>query len=206
MNKKKFTLEISPIHIWVFTVINLGLIAIVLFLVSPTENKTPQPLPVALESNKQDALLDEDALNAFGKSVLRAGLKNCALPMNQLAERVLIGNKIGGYRFPATDKTFASMSMEVLTKSGGVAYMTFNLSEPGNNGQCIISYEAISQWKDKCSDVVKNVLKDFVYTRKLGQRISILTHKSNENRKIFMMPIASGCLATEKEIITLLKE
>lgn len=204
MKKRAMIFRFTVVHLWILSIVNLVLIAVVLCLLAPKTNPVDVVVSTPTETaTKEDteADIDEDALNVYGKSALRAGLKNCALPMNQLAERVLVGHKVGAYRFPAKSKGFASMSMEVATKSGGVAYMTFNLSEPVA-GQCVIAYEAVSQWNNKCEDVVKKILTEFIPTRMLGERIAILTHKDNENRKVFTMPVGEGCIATEKEIIS----
>lgn len=202
MNLSTKSLPPLSLVIWGLTIINLVVVIVVLAfpLWKPQTPASDTQMNAAPATSYTAENLDEDALNPYGKSALKAGLPDCALPMNQLAERALVGHKVGGYRFPTTDKTFGSMSMEVITKSGGVAYMTFNMSQPAQ-GQCIIAYEAVSQWDSKCSDVVKNVLKEFIPTRMLGERIALLTHKDNENRKVFTMPVGKGCLATEKEII-----
>lgn len=202
------SVSIPAFFIWILTIINLALVAAVLSFVAlkPAQGKSADKVEPQIDSkdsspDTHNSAVDEDAFNAYGKSVLRAGLKSCAMPMNTLAERLLVGHKVGGYRFPSSNKAFGTLSMEVATKSGGVAYMTFNMIEPGD-GQCIIAYEAVSQWNNKCEDVVKNILKDFIPTRMLGDHIAILTHKDNENRKVFTMPVNKGCVATEKEVIT----
>ena len=207
MPHNEITLRLSPLHIWLLTIINLLVILGVLVMMGPFKKDAGPASALAKTSASTTpddhdlaAAPDEDALNGFGKAVLRAGLPHCALAMNQLADRVLVGHKVGGYRFPITENGFGSFSMEVVTKSGGVAYMTFNMAETDQQ-RCIISYEAVSQWENKCEDVVKNVLKDFQPTRMLGERITILTHKDNPQRKVFTMPIHQGCIATEKEII-----
>lgn len=207
MKNKAMIFRFTAAHLWILSIVNLVLIVVVLCLLAPSKKSVDGVSSTTSEAAaKEDAesQIDEDALNIYGKSALRAGLKSCTLPMNQLAERVLVGHKVGAYRFPAKSKGFASMSMEVVTKSGGVAYMTFNLSEPVA-GQCVIAYEAVSQWNNKCEDVVKKILTDFIPTRMLGERIAILTHKDNENRKVFTMPVGKGCIATEKEIISFVK-
>lgn len=204
MKNNEITLRLSPLHIWLLTIVNLLVILALLFVTGPLHQGTGRA-PAADVSADQDtaftdATPDEDALNGFGKAVLRAGLPHCALPMNQLAERVLVGHKVGGYRFPTMEKGFGSLSMEVVTKSGGVAYMTFNMAA-AQSGRCTISYEAISHWENKCEDIIKKIFKDFQPTRMLGERIAILTHKDNQQRKVFTMPVRQGCIATEKELI-----
>ena len=217
MKRGGFTVRLSMMHIILLLLFNLAIVGGAFYFLyphsaalAPFKGISVEPPNVEIIDFKEanvvpekpvlESPVDEDALNAFGKAVMRAGLKSCALPMNQLAQKVLVGHKVGAYRFPVKAEGFGSLSMEVATQSGGVAYMTFNLSEPANGG-CIISYEAVSQWSDKCEIVVKNILSDFIPTRMLGERIAILAHKENESRKVFTMPIGGGCITTEKEII-----
>lgn len=194
------TLQLGPLHIWLLTIVNLLVILGVLALLAahaPIKN-APEQVPVP--SAEAIADIDEDALNAFGKAIIRAGLPHCVLPMNQLAERVLVGHKVGVYRFPVNQKGFASMSMEVTAKNGAVIYMSFNLSEIGATA-CAIGYEAVTHWQNTCEDVLKGVFKDFTPTRRLGERIAILTHDKSETRKVFTMPVQGGCVVTEKEVV-----
>jgi hypothetical protein len=195
-----FNLQFSLIHIWILTIINL-MIILGFFFVMPGKPEVTAPVAVLdREAETVGGVPDDDALNGFGQAVIRAGLPGCALPMNHLAERVLVGHKVGAYRFPNTQKGFGSLSMEVFTKNGATIYMSFNLAETGPSN-CSIGYEAVSHWQNGCDEVAKEIFKDFIPTRNLGERLSLFTHKDNDNRKVFAMPVKDGCVISEKEVV-----
>ena len=121
--------------------------------------------------------------------------------MNNLSARLLAGKKVGIYRFPVSQDDFVSLSMEVTASSGAILYLTFNLSQRPD-GSCQIAYEAVSDWANSCTDIVKTVFQEFVPSRNLLKSVALLTHKDNRNRKVFTMPVQNGCIAIEKEIVT----
>jgi hypothetical protein len=195
-------LPVILVFVWLLTLANLCLI--VVFSAYLFGN----PRPVTHEAAVKSPVLmsapdkaDLDALNGYGQAIARAGLTGCAMPMNDLSERLLAGKTVGVYRFPVSRENFVSLSMEVKVKSGAVLYITFGLSQ-GTDGSCQIAYEAVSDWANSCEEIVKTVFKDFIPTRNLLKSVVLLRHKDNQNRKIFTMPVQNGCIAIEKEIIS----
>jgi hypothetical protein len=157
--------------------------------------------PSLITASTPAADFDLDALNPYGQSIARAGLKHCAVAMNDLSERLLAGKQVGIYRFPVSHENFVSLSMEVTAKSGAILYLTFDLSQRPD-GSCQIAYEAVSDWANSCQDIVKTVFKDFVPSRNLLKSVALLKHKDNQRRKVFTMPVQNGCIAIEKEIVS----
>lgn len=190
------------LHLWLLTFSNLALIAVVLVLIRgsllPDVAKKDPPAELAKE---EKAEIDIDALNPYGQAIAKLGLTGCAAAMNDVSRTLLQGKRVGVYRFPTVHETFVSLSMEVNSAQGTIIYVTFNLSQD-TNGSCQIAYEAVSDWANPCDDVIKTVFKDFESTRPLLKSVSLLANKDNKNRKIFTMPVQSGCIAIEKQVIS----
>jgi hypothetical protein len=194
----------TPIYVWALTCANLALIALVLLLIADHRNPAPvttnsvTPPPLA---NVDDAL-DMEALNPYGLAIAKAGLRKCAMPMNELSRRLLGDKKVGVYRFPTVRDNFVSLSMEVTSPKGAILYITFDLSQ-SSDGSCQIAYEVISDWANSCDDLVTTIFQDFVTTRTLLKSVALLTHKDNKSRKVFTMPVQNGCIAIEKEVVSI---
>jgi hypothetical protein len=200
--------RLFPLYFWLLSLANLALMLLAFSLFSSGSDAPPRSAIANLEVTS--AILrpteagedpDLDALNAYGQSIARAGLKNCAVAMNDLTQRLIAGKKVGIYRFPVAHENFVSLSMEVSTDSGAILYLTFNLSQ-GPGGSCQIAYEAVSDWANSCKEVVETVFKDFVPSRNLLKSVALLKHKDNQGRKVFTMPVQNGCIAIEKEILS----
>jgi hypothetical protein len=91
--------------------------------------------------------------------------------------------------------------MEVESGQGAIIYIDFDLTQDASGG-CQIAYQAVSDWANPCDDVTKTIFKEFKPTRDLLKSIPILTHQENKNRKVFTMPVQSGCIAIEKQVIS----
>ena len=205
MKQKPSSQSNRSVWLWAMTFTNLCVIAFVLFFISGQQQIviTPSsPLVNHADINAVDIspVVDVEALNPYGQAIARAGLQHCAQPMNDLSTRLLAGKQVGLYRFPVTSENFTSLSVEVSADGGATIYMTFNLSQTPD-GACHIAYEAVSDWENKCEDVVKTIFKDFVPTRNLMKTVALLGHPTNPNRKIFTMPVNKGCIAIEKEVV-----
>ncbi len=197
---------VLSLFVWLLTVTNLGLIILAFYLYSDHQTSGSAPpandmATSAVTVRTPPRQADLDALNGYGQAIARAGLTGCAMPMNDLSERLLAGRSVGTYRFPVSRENFVSLSMEVKANSGAILYITFGLSQ-GTDGSCQIVYEAVSDWANSCEDIVKTVFKDFVPTRNLLKSVALLRHKTNQNRKTFTMPVKNGCIAIEKEIVS----
>ena len=181
---------------------NLALIVLVLFLILSPVNYSEQGKDtpaVLLKDEKAD--IDIDALNPYGQAVAKMGLTKCAVAMNELSAKMLQGKRVGVYRFPTVHETFVSLSMEVESGQGAIIYVTFDLTQDAGGG-CQIAYEIVSDWANPCDDVTKTILKEFKPTRDLLKSITLLTHQDNQNRKVFTMPVQSGCVAIEKQVVS----
>ena len=187
---------------WLLTFANLALIVLVLFVIRSSETSSAQ------DKHTQSGLLKEpgadidiDALNPYGQAIAKLGLTECAVAMNDLSAKLLQGKRVGVYRFPAVHETFVSLSMEVDSGHGAIIYIDFDLTQDAS-GRCQIAYQAVSDWANPCDDITKTIFKDFKPTRDLLKSIAILTHKDNKNRKVFTMPVQSGCIAIEKQAVS----
>jgi hypothetical protein len=180
---------------------NLVLIVLVLFLIrSSTSYSAPgKDLQDVLSKEKAD--IDIDALNPYGQAIAKMGLTKCAAAMNDLSAKLLQGKRVGVYRFPTVHERFVSLSMEVESGQGALVYITFDLTQDAS-GACQIAYETVSDWANPCDDVTKTIFKDFTPTRDLLKSVTLLTHKDNKNRKIFTMPVQNGCIAIEKQVVS----
>lgn len=193
------TIRLTALHIWLLSLINLGLIVMVLWMIGGSgSSKVPDTENEVYAPPLSET--DIDALNPYGQALLRAGLPQCAMAMNGLSARLLKGNQVGIYRFPIENKQMANMSMEVVVEGGATIYMTFNFFEQENGG-CQISYEAVSSWSNGCKEVAETIFSAFQPTRNLAKTIGLHTHAENSNRKIMTMPVNKGCIIIEKEII-----
>ena len=192
----------ASVFIALLIFLNLALIALVLFLIqssadSSAQGKDAQAVPPQVEK----ADIDIDALNPYGQAIAKLGLTKCAVAMNDLSAKLLQGKRVGVYRFPAVHETFVSLSMEVDSGHGAMIYIDFDLTQDVS-GRCQIAYQAISDWANPCDDITKTIFKDFKPTRDLLKSIAILTHGENKNRKVFTMPVQSGCIAIEKQVVS----
>ncbi len=192
----------AGVYIWLLTFMNLALIVLALFLIRSSATSRAQDKDTQAELPKEEkAEIDIDALNPYGQAIAKMGLTKCAAAMNDLSAKLLQGKRVGVYRFPTVHKTFVSLSMEVDSGQGGVIYITFDLSQDASS-TCQIAYEVVSHWANPCDDVTKMIFKEFSPTRDLLKSISLLTHKNNNNMKLFTMPVKNGCVAFEKQVIS----
>jgi hypothetical protein len=192
----------AGVYIWLLTFMNLALIVLALFLIRNSTSSAPEKDTHVESSKEEKAEIDIDALNPYGQAIAKIGLTKCAAAMNDVSAKLLQGKRVGVYRFPTVHETFASLSMEVNSGQGAIIYITFNLSED-TNGTCQIAYEAVSDWANPCDDVIKTIFKDFEPTRNLLKSVTLLSHKDNKNRKIFTMPVQNGCIAIEKQVVSI---
>ena len=181
---------------------NLALVVIVLFLIGKSANYGAQgKYTQAVPPKDEKVDIDIDALNPYGQAIAKMGLTKCAAAMNDLSAKLLQGKRVGVYRFPTIHETFVSLSMEVDSGHGAIIYIDFDLTQDAS-GSCQIAYKAVSDWANPCDDVTKTIFKEFEPTRDLLKSITVLTHQDNKNRKIFTMPVQSGCIAIEKQVIS----
>ena len=196
--------HLSPaaVYIWLLTFMNLALIVLVLFLIrsSATTSAQGKDTEAVLPKGKK-ADVDIDALNPYGQAIAKMGLTECAVAMNDVSAKLLQGKRVGVYRFPTVQEGFVSLSMEVDSGQGAMIYIDFDLTQDASGG-CQIAYQAVSDWANPCDDVIKTILKEFKPTRDLLKSITLLTHQDNQNRKVFTMPVQSGCVAIEKQVVS----
>ena len=182
--------------------INLALIGLVLFLIRSSEIFAAQSKESQVVLPKvEKTAIDIDALNPYGQAIAKMGLTECALAMNNVSAKLLQGKRVGVYRFPTVHETFVSLSMEVDSGQGAMIYIDFDLTQDAGGG-CQIAYQAVSDWANPCDDVTKTIFKEFMPTRDLLKSVTLSTHQDNQNRKVFTMPVQSGCVAIEKQVVS----
>jgi hypothetical protein len=187
---------------WLLTFANLVLIVLVLFVIRSSETSSAQGKNAqAVPAKDEKAHIDIDALNPYGQAIAKMGLTGCAVAINDISAKLLKGKRVGVYRFPTVHESFVSLSMEVESGQGAIIYIDFDLTQDASGG-CQIAYQAVSDWANPCDDVTKKIFKEFKPTRDLLKSIPILTHQENKNRKVFTMPVQSGCIAIEKQVIS----
>jgi hypothetical protein len=192
----------ASIFISVLIFMNLALIVLVLFVIQSSANSSAQGKDAqAVPPQVEKADIDIDALNPYGQAIAKMGLTECAVAMNDVSAKLLQGKRVGVYRFPTVHETFVSLSMEVESGQGAIIYIDFDLTQDASGG-CQIAYQAVSDWANPCDDVTKTIFKEFKPTRDLLKSIPILTHQENKNRKVFTMPVQSGCIAIEKQVVS----
>jgi hypothetical protein len=193
----------ASVYISLLIFVNLSLIVLVLFLIRSPANYSAQGKDAqAVLPKDEKADIDIDALNPYGQAIAKMGLTQCAAAMNDLSAKLLQGKRVGVYRFPTVHETFVSLSMEVDSGHGAIIYITFDLTQDAS-GSCQIAYETVSDWANPCDEVIKTIFKEFTPTRDLLKSVTLLTHKDNKNRKVFTMPVQNGCIAIEKQIVSI---
>ena len=192
----------ASVYVSLLIFMNLALIVLVLFMVRSSANSSAQDKDTqAVLPKDKKADIDIDALNPYGQAIAKMGLTECAVAMNDVSAKLLQGKRVGVYRFPTVQERFVSLSMEVDSGVGAMIYIDFDLTEDASGG-CQIAYQAVSDWANPCDDVTKTILKEFKPTRDLLKSITLLTHQDNQNRKVFTMPVQSGCVAIEKQVVS----
>lgn len=187
---------------WLLTFANLALIVLVLFVIRSSETSSAQDKNAqAVPAKDEKTDIDIDALNPYGQAIAKMGLHGCAVAINDISANLLKGKRVGVYRFPAVHETFVNLSMEVDSGQGAIIYLDFDLTQDPS-GNCQIAYQAVSDWANSCDEVESKIFKEFKQTRDLLKSISILTHQENNNRKVFTMPVQSGCVAIEKQVVS----
>lgn len=192
----------ASVYIALLFFMNLALIVLVLFMIQSSANSSAQGKDEqAVLAADEKADIDIDALNPYGQAIAKMGLTECAAAMNDLSSKLLQGKRVGVYRFPTVNETFVSLSMEVDSGQGAIIYIDFDITQDAG-GRCQIAYQAVSDWANPCDDVTKTIFKEFKPTRDLLKSITILTHQENTHRKVFTMPVQSGCVAIEKQVVS----
>ncbi len=164
-----------------------SLLAILFFGAPNLHNKSVQDEPQA-------------NLNQFGQAVASLGLPECANKAHGFLEKFGSSVRIGAYAFPREDKPKnLFFSMEIQLDGGVTSYGSATVAKEAGRG-CHVSGEVMTHWVDPCDQVGKIVYTAFTPAQILNNTMQMYSHTQNPKRKLFLLPVANGCIAVDKSV------
>jgi hypothetical protein len=139
-------------------------------------------------------------LNGLAQTAANAGIVDCVGRIQQTTEFLTANSKSGAFLFIApadANRHIASASLEIQA-NGASSYATASFAPGGNNG-CGTLYETVSYWGNPCEEVAKRAYPNFPPAGKLGESITMLD--GGLYMRLFLMPVAQGCLSIKKELV-----
>jgi hypothetical protein len=139
-------------------------------------------------------------LNGLAQTAANAGIVDCVGRIQQTTEFLTANSKSGAFLFIApadANRHIASASLEIQA-NGVSSYATASFAPGGNNG-CGALYETVSYWGNPCEEVAKRAYPNFPPAGKLGDSITMLD--GGLYLRLFLMPVAQGCLSIKKELV-----
>jgi hypothetical protein len=143
---------------------------------------------------------DESADKVISRAAQNAGLQTCK-PAIDKVNRYLIGDGISsGVLFSAPENANARIvtSSIVIENKQGLTYATASYS-PYGDVACGVSYEAVTYWKESCTELSSKVLRDMPRMDPLGKKIIMLD--GGPSMRMFLMPAGTGCVQIKKEVL-----
>lgn len=142
-----------------------------------------------------------EPLSAIAEAAGQRGIRTCLPSIDRLAKNLAASYSIGVYlfnRLEEPDSNLVSISMELTpSPSGGAFYMSATFVPVGNGG-CQVMLETTMHWASGCVPVGLAYPGLQVAGRLLND-ITIMAAQGTE--RLFLMPVASGCVSIEKSII-----
>ena len=154
-----------------------------------------QNIKVTDKPNKTEA-----ADKIIAQAALDAGVRTCKPISDQVTRYLIGGGKSSGVVFSAPENAnnrIFSSSMEI-ENSQGVTYASASYSPTGDLG-CGVVFDAVTYWKESCSNVSLGLQKDLKTMGTLGGKVSMLD--GGPMMRIFLMPAGTGCVQIKKEIV-----
>lgn len=142
-------------------------------------------------------------LSPYAEYAQRNGVSTCLGRINQVTGFV-VGKSAHQGIMQVPPK--AKINQALITSSIAVdlgnatSLVSANFAPDAPNNHCSGSYEAVTYWNARCSQVAKANFPAFQATQSLLQRIAVLEGNGGA-LKIFLMPAGSGCISIKKEVI-----
>jgi hypothetical protein len=141
-----------------------------------------------------------NAQGPLAQAALDAGVRTCK-PLADQVNRYLLGENVStGMVFTspqnANGRIFSS-AIEIESRQG-VTYASTSYAPYGDTG-CGVAYDAVTYWKESCTQVASTVLKDLRIMGTLGNTIAVLD--GGPAMRMFLMPAGTGCIQIKKEIV-----
>ena len=169
--------------------------------VSAENQNTTLKAPVTQNSKAPvSANKTEAADKVIAQAALDAGVRTCKPLSDQVTRYLIGGGKSAGVVFSApanANNRIFSSSMEI-ENNQGVTYASASYSPTGEVG-CGVVFDAVTYWKDSCSDISLRLQKDLKTMGTLGGKVSMLD--GGPMMRIFLMPAGTGCVQIKKEIV-----
>lgn len=135
-------------------------------------------------------------LHPLAQIVARAGAPACAAKVTEAAFFLTEGTGATAFwNFRSTD--LLSFSLEVVSPEGVTSYVSLNIA-PGENGACVIGYDAVTHWVNDCETVARHVWPDSHAVGTQPEHMTMLVGSDSEY--LFLMPVDQGCVAIKKEV------
>lgn len=155
---------------------------------------TPNTLAAAVQKKA------ETAEQVISQAAQAMGVRACK-PLTEQVTRYLVGNgQSSATVFAAPSNANARMfsnSIEIVNAQT-VTYSSAHYAPTGET-TCGVVYDAVTYWKESCSDVSSKLFKDMKPLGLLGSKIS--TFDGGPAMRMFLMPAGSGCIQIKKEIL-----
>lgn len=147
----------------------------------------------AAENSAPDPYAD---LHPLAQAVARAGAPACAAKVTEAAFFLTEGASATAFwNFRSAE--LLSFSLEVVSPDRVTSYVSLNIA-PGEDGACVIGYDAVMHWASDCETVARIVHPGM---RTAGtQPGSMAMLKGGDSEYLFLMPAGQGCVAIKKEV------
>ncbi len=142
----------------------------------------------------------ETAEQVISQAAQAVGVRACK-PLTEQVTRYLVANgQSSATVFAAPNNANArlfSNSIEIVNAQT-VTYSSAHYAPTGET-TCGVVYDAVTYWKESCSEVSSKLLKDMKPLGLLGSKIA--TFDGGPAMRMFLMPAGTGCIQIKKEIL-----
>lgn len=163
----------------------------------PVQKPVAAPAAPALATKPAD----DNAEIFLAQAAVNAGLNTCK-PLADRVNRYLIGeNQSSGLLSASPQNANArifSSTIEIETRQGLTTYASTNYAPYADSG-CGVAYDAITYWKDSCTDLAAKQLGNLKVIGTLRNKITMLD--GGPAMRMFLMPAGTGCVQIKKEIL-----
>lgn len=163
----------------------------------------PSPAPALATTTLADVAKTKDA-NAeqfLAQAAVNAGLRTCK-PLADRVNRYLIAESQSSGLLSASPENanarIFSSTIEIETRQGTTTYASTTYAPYGDTG-CGVAYDAVTYWKESCTDLAAKQLSNLKVIGTLGSKITMLD--GGPAMRMFLMPAGTGCVQIKKEIV-----
>ncbi len=182
---------------WLFLVV-IALLAGDILIVRYRQTHDESLFVSASESDvTKNSMASPATLNAFAVRVAKSEpLAKCAPLADESTRSILPQGKTKVLVFPEKPG-YLSFSAEIMQPTGAVSYASITVSRL-DGGTCLAQVDITTHWIDGCDAVAEAIYPAYQPLRYLNKRIFVL--KDKEEERVFLLPIAQGCLSVQKQL------